>query len=142
MSKKETNFWNNEFPEFWGQDTRNGVRLQTIEGEHMLTDKIYFISPYSGLKLNRWICKRAREGDIGIFDWLFVIMASTIPGNTNMTTTTLIWLQISTFRLISLNFISAITLHKSREEEKHLKYQNSYLTVINCDATLKWKQGQ
>lgn len=32
------------------QDAHDGVRLQTVEGEHMLTDKICFISPYSGLK--------------------------------------------------------------------------------------------
>lgn len=43
---KYSNFWNNEFPEFSRQDTHDRVRLQTIEGEHMLTDKIYFISPY------------------------------------------------------------------------------------------------
>lgn len=44
---KYSHFWNNEFS---GQDAHDGVRLQTVEGEHMLTDKICFISPYSGLK--------------------------------------------------------------------------------------------
>lgn len=43
---KYSHFWNNEFS---GQDAHDGT-VQTVEGEHMLIDKICFISPYSGLK--------------------------------------------------------------------------------------------
>lgn len=35
---KYSHFWNNEFS---GQDAHDGVRLQTVEGEHMLIDKIF-----------------------------------------------------------------------------------------------------